>query len=107
MTRRNCAPAAVAAALGLENKKLADDVRDLMYQVSEAGKSAHEAEKQRKRLEGEKGELQAALETAERDVANAEAKVVAGQLELGNARAEVDARLHEKEEEFENTRFVL
>jgi len=24
------------AALGLENKKLADDVRDLMYQVSEA-----------------------------------------------------------------------
>lgn len=75
-----------------------------MYQLSEGSKNAHEAEKTKKRLELEKAELVSALEESERAVANSDAKVVAAQLELSNARQEIDARLHEKEEEFENTR---
>lgn len=55
-------------------------------------------------MESEKSELQAALEEAERALANSDAKVVSAQLELSNARQEIDARLHEKEEEFESTR---
>ena len=33
-------------------------------------------------------------------------KVLRAQLELGQVRQEIDRRLAEKEEEFENTRFV-
>lgn len=78
--------------------------KDLMYQLSEASKNSHEAEKTKKRLELEKAELVSALEESERAVANSDAKVVAAQLELSNARQEIEARLHEKDEEFENTR---
>ena len=62
-------------ALSSENKKLSDDIRDLMCQLSEGAKNAHEAEKTKKRLELEKAELVAALEESERAVANGEAKV--------------------------------
>ena len=61
-----------------------------------------EIEKSRKRLELEKDELQAALEEAEGALEQEESKVVRAQLELGQARQEIDRRLHEKEEEFEN-----
>ena len=44
------------------------------------------------------------MEEAERAIANSDAKVVSAQLELSNARQEIDTRLHEKEEEFECTR---
>jgi chromosome segregation ATPase len=75
-----------------------------MDQLGEGGKSVHELEKARKRMEIEKEELQAALEEAESTLEQEEAKVVRAQLELSQVRQEIDRRLHEKEEEFENTR---
>lgn len=75
-----------------------------MDQLGEGGKSVHELEKSRKRLEIEKEELQAALEEAEGALEQEEAKVLRAQLELGSVRQEIDRRLREKEEEFENTR---
>ena len=75
-----------------------------MDQLGEGGKSVHELDKLRKRLEIEKEELQAALEEAEGALQQEGSKVVRAQLELSQVRQEIDRRLHEKDEEFENTR---
>merc|ERR1712198_713164 len=48
-----------------ENKNLADEIKDLLDQFGDGGRSIHELDKQRRRLEVEKEELQAALEEAE------------------------------------------
>merc|ERR1712088_1283137 len=45
-----------------ENKLLSNEIKDIMDQISEGGRSIHEIDKIRKRLEAEKMELQAALE---------------------------------------------
>merc|ERR1739838_1037406 len=66
--------------------------------------SIHELDKQRRRLEVEKEELQAALEEAEAALEQEENKVLRAQLELGQVRQEIDRKIHEKEEEFDNTR---
>jgi len=87
-----------------ENKNLADEIKDLMDQIGEGGRSLHEAEKNRKRLEIEKEELQGALEEAEAALEQEENKVLRGQLELSQVRQEIDRRIQEKEEEFDNTR---
>lgn len=84
-----------------------DEVKDLLDQIGEGGRNIHEIEKQRKRLEVEKDELQAALEEAEAALEQEENKVLRAQLELSQVRQEIDRRIQEKEEEFENTRFVL
>lgn len=63
-------------------------------------------DKQRRRLEVEKEELQAALEEAEAALEQEENKVLRAQLELGQVRQEIDRKIHEKEEEFDNTRYV-
>merc|ERR550517_1381295 len=44
-----------------ENKNLADEIKDLLDQLGDGGRSIHELDKQRRRLEVEKEELQAAL----------------------------------------------
>merc|ERR1711884_832026 len=80
-----------------ENKNLADEIKDLLDQLGDGGRSIHELDKQRRRLEVEKEELQAALEQAEN-------KVLRAQLELGQVRQEIDRKIQEKEEEFNNTR---
>jgi len=87
-----------------ENKNLADEIKDLMDQISDGGRNLHDIEKHRKRLEIEKEELQAALEEAEAALENEENKVLRGQLELSQVRQEIDRRISEKEEEFDNTR---
>merc|ERR1711878_16456 len=46
----------------------------------------------------------AALEEAEAALEQEENKVLRAQLELGQVRQEIDRKIHEKEEEFENTR---
>jgi chromosome segregation ATPase len=43
----------------------AEEIHELTEQLSEGGRSVHEVEKARRRLEMEKEELQAALEEAE------------------------------------------
>merc|ERR1719461_882727 len=81
-----------------ENKNLADEIKDLLDQLGDGGRSIHELDKQRRRLETEKEELQSALEEAEGN------KVLRAALELGQTKQEIDRRIAEKEEEFNNTR---
>merc|ERR1712045_909556 len=80
-----------------ENKNLADEIKDLLDQLGEGGRSIHALDKQRRMLEQEKEELQGALEVEEN-------RVLRSQLELANVRQEIDRRVAEKEEEFNNTR---
>merc|ERR1711888_409139 len=80
-----------------ENKNLADEIKDLLDQLGEGGRSIHDLDKQRRRLEQEKEELQAALEVEEN-------KVLRAQLELAQVKQEIDRRVAEKEDEFNNTR---
>merc|ERR1719483_409346 len=87
-----------------ENKNLADEIKDLLDQLGDGGRSIHELDKQRRRLEVEKEELQAALEEAEAALEQEENKVLRAQLELGQVKQEIDRKIAEKEEEFENTR---
>merc|ERR1712115_421856 len=87
-----------------ENKNLADETKDLLDQLGEGGRSIHDLDKQRRRLEQEKEELQAALEEAEGTLEQEENKVLRAQLELGQVKQEIDRRVAEKEEEFNNTR---
>merc|ERR1712198_20774 len=83
-----------------ENKNLADEIKDLLDQLGDGGRSIHELDKQRRRLEVEKEELQAALEEAEGALEAEENKVLRAQLELGQTKQEIDRRISEKEEEF-------
>lgn len=87
-----------------ENKNLADEIRDLLEQLGDGGRSIHELDKQRHRLEGEKEELQRALEEAEASLEQEENKVLRSQLELGQLKQEIDRRIQERVEEFNNTR---
>merc|ERR1719393_1061903 len=87
-----------------ENKNLADEIKDLLDQLGDGGRSIHELDKQRRRLEVEKEELQGALEEAEGALEQEENKVLRAQLELSQTKQEIDRRVAEKEEEFENTR---
>merc|ERR1712173_335603 len=50
------------------------------------------------------GEFQAALEEAESTLEQEENKVLRAQLELGQVRQDIDRKVIEKEEEFNNTR---
>merc|ERR1712013_96156 len=83
---------------------LADEIKDLLDQLGEGGRSIHDLDKQRRRLEQEKEELQAALEEAEGTLEQEENKALRAQLELGQVKQEIDRRVAEKEEEFNNTR---
>merc|ERR1712223_1807370 len=87
-----------------ENKNLADEIKDLLDQLGDGGRSIHDLDKQRRRLEQEKEELQGALEEAAGTLEQEENKVLRSQLELSQVRQEIDRRVAEKEEEFNNTR---
>merc|ERR1712050_501968 len=83
-----------------ENKCLSNEIKDIMDQISEGGRSIHEIDKIRKRLEAEKLELQAALEEAEGALEQEENKVLRASLELTQVRQEIERRIVEKDEEF-------
>lgn len=83
---------------------VADEIHDLTDQLGEGGRSVHEMDKARRRLEMEKAELHAALEEAESALEMEEAKVQQAQLEISAIRQDIDRRLAEKDEEIENTR---
>merc|ERR1719382_1244306 len=76
-----------------ENKNLAEEIKDLLDQLGEGGRSIHDLDKQRRRLELEKEELQAALEEAEATLEQEENKVMEGQLELGQVRADIEKKI--------------
>uniref|UniRef100_A0A8C3YJ31 Myosin heavy chain 16 n=1 Tax=Catagonus wagneri TaxID=51154 RepID=A0A8C3YJ31_9CETA len=87
-----------------ENKTLQEEIKELIDQLGEGGRSIHELQKLKKKLEIEKEELQVALEEAESSLEVEESKVIRIQLELAQVKADIDRRIHEKEEEFEATR---
>merc|ERR1712131_328320 len=76
-----------------ENKTLSNEIKDIMDQITEGGRSIHEIDKIRKRLEAEKMELQSALEEDEN-------KVLRCQMELNQVKTEIERRIAEKDEEF-------
>uniref|UniRef100_A0A8D2LRS4 Myosin heavy chain 7 n=1 Tax=Varanus komodoensis TaxID=61221 RepID=A0A8D2LRS4_VARKO len=87
-----------------ENKNLQEEITDLTDQISMSGKTIHELEKLKKGLESEKSDIQAALEEAEGALEHEESKTLRIQLELSQIKADVDRKLAEKDEEFENLR---
>merc|ERR1711923_687224 len=87
-----------------ENKTLSNEIKDIMDQITEGGRSIHEIDKIRKRLEAEKMELEAALSEAEGALEQEENKVLRCQLELTQVRQEIEQRIAQKEEEFASTK---
>ncbi|NXD52510.1 MYH7 protein, partial [Corvus moneduloides] len=87
-----------------ENKNLQEEISDLTDQISLGGKTIHELEKVKKMLENEKSDIQAALEEAEGALEHEESKTLRIQLELNQIKADMDRKLAEKDEEFENLR---
>merc|ERR1711936_381184 len=87
-----------------ENKALSNEIKDIMDQISEGGRSIHEIDKIRKRLEAEKMELEAALSEAEGALEQEENKVLRASLELTQVRQEIERRLAQKDEEFAATK---
>merc|ERR1712079_720754 len=87
-----------------ENKSLSNEIKDIMDQISEGGRSIHEIDKIRKRLEAEKMELEAALSEAEGALEQEENKVLRASLELTQVRQEIERRLAQKDEEFASTK---
>merc|ERR1711890_217586 len=87
-----------------ENKMLSNEIKDIMDQISEGGRSIHEIDKIRKRLEAEKLELEAALSEAEGALEQEENKVLRASLELTQVKQEIERRIAEKDEEFQSTR---
>merc|ERR1712173_466382 len=71
-----------------ENRALSDEIKDLMEQISEGGRSIHEIEKQRKKLESEKMELEGALGDAETALEAEENKYLRLSLEINQVRSE-------------------
>merc|ERR1712180_1270 len=86
-----------------ENKNLSNEIKDIMDQISEGGRSIHEIDKIRKRLEAEKMELEAALSEAEGALEQEENKVLRASLELTQVRQEIERRIAQKEDEFAAT----
>merc|ERR1719166_639166 len=87
-----------------ENKTLSNEIKDIMDQISEGGRSIHDIDKICKRIEAEKMELEAALSEAEGALEQEENKVLRIQLELTQLRQEIDRRMMEKDEEFAATK---
>merc|ERR1711863_23919 len=87
-----------------ENSTLSNEIKDIMDQISEGGRSIHEIDKIRKRLEAEKMELEAALSEAEGALEQEENKVLRASLELTQVRQEIERRLAQKDEEFAATK---
>merc|ERR1711994_1146672 len=87
-----------------ENKTLSNEIKDIMDQITEGGRSIHEIDKICKRMEAEKMELEAALSEAEGALEQEENKVLRCQLELTQVRQEIDRRMAEKDEEFLSTK---
>merc|ERR550539_1636426 len=76
-----------------ENKTLGEEIKDLMEQISEGGRSIHEIEKMRKKLEAEKFELEGALGDAETALEQEENKLLRLTLEVNQVRADIEKRI--------------
>ena len=75
-----------------------------MHQLGDGGRSIHDLDKQRRRLEVDKDEVQCALEEAEATLEQKENKLLSIQIEAAQVRQAIDKKIQEKEGEFQNTR---
>ena len=73
----------------LHSQNLAEEIKDLLDQLGEGGRSMHELDKSRRKLEVEKEELQNGLEEAEAALEQEENKVLRAQLEMSQVRNRV------------------
>jgi chromosome segregation ATPase len=87
-----------------ENRAMQSEISSLNESLSEGGKSSHEVEKLRRKLELEKEELTSSLEEAEMALEQEEAKSLKVQLELTQLKQGSDRKMAEKDEEIENMR---
>ncbi|KAK4317165.1 hypothetical protein Pmani_011728 [Petrolisthes manimaculis] len=87
-----------------DNKNLASQIKDLTSQIGDGDRSLFEVETNSRRLEAEKEELHSALEETEAALEQQENKTLRMQVELTQAKQEMEGRLQEKEEEFCATR---
>ncbi|KAK0395608.1 hypothetical protein QR680_001355 [Steinernema hermaphroditum] len=91
-------------ALRRENKSLCQEVKDVNEQLSVGGRSTNEIQKMIRRVEIEREELNRALDEATAALETEETKVLRVQTEVAQIRADIENRIREKEQEFENTR---
>ena len=87
-----------------ENKTLSSEIKDIMDQITEGGRSIREIDRICKRLEAEQMELEFALSVAEGALEQEENNIFCCQLELTQVKQEVAQRIHQKEEECASTK---
>ncbi|CAH6792395.1 Myh15 [Phodopus roborovskii] len=94
----------VQETLRRQNQDLQEQICSLTNQVREGIKNLAEVEKAKKLVEQEKAEAQVTLEETEGALERNESKILHFQLELSEAKAELERKLLEKEEETEKLR---
>uniref|UniRef100_G3TPX8 Myosin tail domain-containing protein n=1 Tax=Loxodonta africana TaxID=9785 RepID=G3TPX8_LOXAF len=82
-----------------ENKNLQEEISDLTNQVKKGNKNLSEMEKVKKLMEQEKTEVQVVLEEAEGALERNKSKILCFQLKLLDAKAELQRKLSQKDEE--------
>eukprot|EP00800_Vazella_pourtalesii_P011055 TRINITY_DN266_c0_g1_i10.p1 TRINITY_DN266_c0_g1~~TRINITY_DN266_c0_g1_i10.p1 ORF type:complete len:1836 (+),score=613.33 TRINITY_DN266_c0_g1_i10:92-5599(+) len=87
-----------------ENSVLSEELKSLQEQVSERGMDKFEMQRNNKRLELERGELLEHIEELETNLTSEQGKQLKLQLEVTQYRQEVERKLLEKEEDFDNLR---
>uniref|UniRef100_A0AC35UID6 Myosin motor domain-containing protein n=1 Tax=Rhabditophanes sp. KR3021 TaxID=114890 RepID=A0AC35UID6_9BILA len=87
-----------------ENKSLVLEARELSDQVADGGRSVAELNKTLKTMDQDMEELKKMLDQTEAALEIEESKVSRSLLEVQMIRSEIEKRISEKEEEFENTR---
>lgn len=88
----------------MENKKLTSDINDLRDEVNGKITSCQDLESVVKRMADEKDELRKALEYAENKIQMTESKLAASQMDVANAKHEIERVCMEKEDEMKNMR---
>merc|ERR1712038_483287 len=87
-----------------ENKTLSEEIKNLMEQISDGGRTIHEIDKKRKYLEVEKRDLESALGEAETALEFEENNLLKLTLDVNQLKSDIDKRIQEKDVEFESTK---
>ena len=91
--------------LNRENRSLASEIKDLNEQIGSGGKTVSEAQKIVARVQAEKAEIQRSLEGAEQLAQQYENRLAAANAETAALRVEIERKLHEKDEENNNSKY--
>ena len=92
-----------------ENKNISLEIKDLLDQLGEGGRSLHEVERQKRRVESEKEELANALDEAEAALEAEENRVIRANFELATLKYDKNnlQYIFEITHIFFNTKFFL